>query len=85
MARRAQAKTTRFPKKPAAPVKTPDLTEAEMLEILKDIARNGANGAARIAAIKVLREMAAGEKPASAGFEALDELSPRRILRTKAV
>lgn len=49
-----------------------------MVDILEDIARNGNNGAARIAAIKVLREMAAGEVTSEAGFEALDELAPRR-------
>jgi len=54
------------------------LGEQEMVDILEDIARNGNNGAARIAAIKVLREMAAGEVTSEAGFEALDELAPRR-------
>ena len=54
------------------------LTEQDMVDILEDIARNGGNAAARIAAIKVLREMDAGEKPPAAGFEALDELAPRR-------
>ena len=39
------------------------LNEQEMVDILEDIARNGGNAAARIAAIKVLREMDAGEKP----------------------
>jgi hypothetical protein len=54
------------------------LDEQEMIDILEDIARNGGNAAARIAAIKVLREMDSGEKPPAAGFEALDELAPRR-------
>jgi hypothetical protein len=40
--------------------KTPELTEAEMVEILKEIARDGSNAAARIAAIKQLREMGHG-------------------------
>ena len=51
---------------------TPDLTEVEMVEILKTIARDGRNGAARIAAIKELRAIAGGEKPAADGFAALD-------------
>lgn len=59
------------------------LDEQEMVDILEDIARNGGNAAARIAAIKALREMDAGA-PAASGFEALDELAPKRVLRTKA-
>ena len=54
------------------------LTADEMIDILEDIARNGQNGAARIAAIRTLRDIGAGEKPVAAGFEALDELAPRR-------
>jgi len=57
---------------------TPDLTEAEMVEILKDIARNGQNAAARIAAIKTLREIDDGERTPAEGFGALDELAQRR-------
>jgi hypothetical protein len=60
------------------------LSEQEMVNILEDIARNGANGAARIAAIKVLREMDSGDVAPTAGFAALDELAPRRPLRSKA-
>jgi hypothetical protein len=60
------------------------LSEQDMVDILEDIARDGGNAAARIAAIKVLREMDAGEAPASAGFEKLDELAPRRNYRTKS-
>jgi hypothetical protein len=59
------------------------LDEQEMVDILEDIARNGGNAAARIAAIKALREMDAGA-PAASGFEALDELAPKRVLKTKA-
>jgi hypothetical protein len=54
------------------------LDEQEMVDILEDIARNGGNAAARIAAIKALREMDAGA-PAASGFEALDELAPKRV------
>jgi hypothetical protein len=59
------------------------LDEQEMVDILEDIARNGGNAAARIAAIKALREMDAGA-PAASGFEALDELAPKRVMKTKA-
>jgi hypothetical protein len=59
------------------------LTEQDMVDILEDIAQNAGNAAARIAAIKALREMDAGA-PAASGFEALDELAPKRVLRTKA-
>ena len=48
------------------------LTEDEMVEILEDIARHGRNQAAQIAAIKTLREIRGGEKPAADGFAALD-------------
>lgn len=63
---------------------TERLTEDEMIDILEDIARTAGNAAARIAAIKVLKEMGSGESPPAAGFEALDELAPRRGYRTKA-
>ena len=59
------------------------LTEQEMIEILEEIARDGSNAAARIAAIKQLREMDAGEANADDGFAALDELAPRRGFRVK--
>lgn len=48
-----------------------------MVEILKEIARNGQNAAARIAAIRQLREFDIADAP-QGGFEALDELAPRR-------
>lgn len=51
------------------------LTVDEMVRILEEIARDGRNGAARIAAIKALREMSDGEQPSEGGFEELDGLS----------
>lgn len=57
------------------------MTEQEMLDILEDIARNSSNAAARIAAIKELRAIGAGQKPVLEGFAALDELAPRRNAR----
>ena len=59
------------------------LSDQDMVDILEDIARDGGNAAARIAAIKTLREMDAGA-PAKTGFDALDELAPKRVLRTKS-
>jgi hypothetical protein len=57
---------------------TPDLTEAEMVELLKEIARDGSNAAARIAAIKQLREMGHGqESPAGSGDELYGKWTPR--------
>jgi hypothetical protein len=64
--------------------KTPDLTDEEMLEILKAIARDGRNGAARIAAIRELRAIGEGAKPASEGFAALYDVSNPGRVRTKA-
>ena len=66
------------------------LTEQEMIDILEDIAREGGNAAARIAAIRVLREIQSADGPSAAeGFARLDayrdELAPRRgRLQTKA-
>jgi hypothetical protein len=48
-----------------------------MVEILEDIARNGQNAAARIAAIRQLREMDDGDSE-NGEFADLDELAPRR-------
>ena len=59
------------------------LTDQEMVDILEEIARDGGNGAARIAAIKTLREIANGEQPAAGTFAALDELAPRRRAKPK--
>lgn len=63
---------------------TPELTEVEMVEILKAIARDGGNAAARIAAIKELRAMASGEKPAVDSIAKLYEVSNPGRIRTKA-
>ena len=54
MARKGAAKST--------------LTEEEMIRILEDIARNPSNAQARIAAIKMLREMNAGKNGAESKF-----------------
>ncbi|HET6409143.1 MAG TPA: hypothetical protein VFG14_14740 [Chthoniobacteraceae bacterium] len=47
------------------------LSDQDMVDILEEIARNAKNGAARIAAIKVLREIASGE-PVEDAFSKLD-------------
>jgi hypothetical protein len=47
------------------------LSDQDMVDILEDIAQNAGNAAARIAAIKVLREIASGE-PVEDAFSALD-------------
>lgn len=60
------------------------LTDQEMVDILEDIARNANNAAARIAAIKVLRDIAAGE-PVGDAFSALDGPVARSGHRLKAV
>jgi hypothetical protein len=53
-----------------------ELTRAEMLEILEDIARNGNNAAARIAAVKQLVVMRAQERrPGGDPFSDLDEFA----------
>lgn len=49
------------------------LSDQDMVDILEDIAANAGNAAARIAAIKVLREIRGGESPVRTGFEALDD------------
>ena len=48
------------------------LSEQDMVDMLEDIAKNGGNAAARIAAIKVLREIRAGATTVRSGFDALD-------------
>ena len=61
---------------------TPDLTEVEMVEILKDLARNSSNGAARIAAIKTLREIQGGSVQVADGFQGLyDVANPGRVAK----
>jgi hypothetical protein len=47
------------------------LSDQQMVDILEDIAKNAGNAAARIAAIKVLREISGGE-PVADAFSALD-------------
>jgi hypothetical protein len=54
-----------------------------MVDILEEIARDGSNAAARIAAIKQLREMGAGDESAAGGFDMLDEVRERRDRRVK--
>ena len=44
------------------------LSDQDMIDILEDIAKNGGNAAARIAAIKVLREIAGGRAGARTRF-----------------
>jgi hypothetical protein len=63
------------------------LSEGEMVEILETIARTSGNSAARIAAIKQLREMGVGHVVQPEGFEALDagdEVAARRRNRAQA-
>jgi hypothetical protein len=48
------------------------LSDQDMVDILEDIAENARNAAARIAAIKVLREIRGGDTSPASGFEALD-------------
>jgi hypothetical protein len=59
--------------------KTPDMTQDEMVEILKGIIRDGTNAAARIAAIKELRAIQGGKRAPATGFEALD--GPKQRLK----
>ena len=63
---------------------TPELTETEMLEILKRIAREGGNAAARIAAIKELRTIARGEQPVEETVRGLYEASNPGRIRVKS-
>lgn len=58
---------------------TPELTEVEMVEILKAIAREGGNAAARIAAIKELRAIRGGERPVEDTVRGLYEVSTGRV------
>jgi hypothetical protein len=53
--------------------------KGEMRQIAESIARDSENGAARIAALRFLRDLNrdSPDKPASA-FDELDELAPRR-------
>jgi hypothetical protein len=58
------------------------LSHDEMVAILEEIARDSSNGAARIAAIKALREIDDGTRKQGEGFAELDELVRRRDRRT---
>ena len=53
------------------------LTHDEMVDSLEEIAREGTNAAARIAAIKTLMEIAPPE-PDTGIWAELDEFAPRR-------
>jgi hypothetical protein len=56
---------------------TPDMTQEEMVEVLKGIIRDGKNGAARIAAIKELRAIQGADKKPVGGFADLDGPAPK--------
>src|SRR4051812_43628895 len=60
------------------------LTHEEMIEILKEIAREGTNAAAWIAAIKTFMEVAPRD-PDTGLWAELDELAPRRDYRRTTV
>ncbi len=66
-----------------------NLSDQDMVDILEDIAANAKNAAARIAAIKVLREIRGGETKPADGFAALDGATggqaSRAGVRLKAV
>jgi hypothetical protein len=69
-----------------SPGATPALSRDEMVAILELIARESKNDAAKISAIRQLREMRAEEasdvdEQPKEGFDALDELAPRRRAR----
>lgn len=59
--------------KETEPVESFSLTRSEMIQILEEIARDGSNAAARIAAIKQLEAMRRGEESTEGGFGALDD------------
>ncbi len=59
------------------------LDEDEMIAILEDIARNGRNAAARIAAIKTLRDMAEGEELVEDRVTSLYEVANPGRIRSK--
>jgi hypothetical protein len=52
-----------------------------VVDILEEIARNSGNAAARIAAIKALKEIDDGRRQPAEGFAELDELTERRSRR----
>jgi hypothetical protein len=55
------------------------LSEQDMIEILEDIAQNGNNAAARIAAIKQLREIRGSGSVQPDEFERLYDVSKRKV------
>ena len=59
------------------------LSHDEMVAILEEIARDSSNAAARIAAIKALREIDDGTPKQGDGFAELDQLARRRDRRTE--
>jgi hypothetical protein len=62
------------------------ISDQDMVNILEGIIRNSGNDAARIAAMKHLRELDAGTPAADDGFGALDgddEVTRKRNLRMK--
>jgi ABC-type polar amino acid transport system ATPase subunit len=60
------------------------LDDQEMIDILEEIARSGSNQAARIAAIKTLREIDSGSVSVDKGFEGLYEVANPGRIRAKA-
>jgi hypothetical protein len=77
MARKASRSEEHPPPKPPRKPPRKALKDDEMIEILEDMARNSQNAAARIAAIKQLREMHSGEQR-DPNFEKLDEIAEKR-------
>jgi hypothetical protein len=61
-----------------------DLTEAEMIEILEEIAQSPSNRSAQIAAIKELRSISRDVKPADESVGLYEVSNPGRI-RKKSV
>lgn len=66
----SKAPRKKAPRKRNKPAE-PTLDRAEAIEILEEIAREGGNAAARIAAIKQLEAMRDGEQQAAEGFDKL--------------
>lgn len=63
---------------------TPDLDDAEVIEILKGIIRGTGNNAARIAAIKELRAIRETSKTPAEGSGLYDVDNPGRIRKKAA-
>ena len=61
------------------------MDEAEMVQILEEIARTGSNQSARIQAMRMLREIKGGQAPASEDFDGLyDVTNPGRKAKKAA-